>query len=165
MATSTSRRRLASTTKLLKKQYTDSQLNRFLESAVAGVTGLDSVLATTRAARAAAGVKTDISFSEYVNALTNVAQTMDGANKTVNPRRQTVNMHDMIFEDDIVTTTLEVDVHDFLPEPEPSLEVNQANRAPTRRKVMMDKRTWQSLNAQDQKAWDTISEQWKEDYS
>jgi hypothetical protein len=148
-----------------KHPFQEMQLIVFLNSCLSGTPNLSQVLILHHTAKKAAGITTDIKFSEYVALLLDQAQVYDaGNNHSTNPRaRRSVNTHEVIFEDsnpDDFGSNYEIfkaDVHDH--ETPIELLVNRTEQGSIRPRV--DSNTWHNLSKDDQVAWDTVSDKGK----
>jgi len=145
-------------------QLSDGVLVSMLNVAVAGTPNLANVLTLYRTAQSAAGHPMSITFEEFSRLLQHSAQTYDGGVTSTggNPSRRSVNTHehynhdgffDDYFEEE---TNLDCNAHDSNRRP---FRPRNGNRKPNR--VRMDLSTWKSLDQEDQKAWDSISEDGK----
>ena len=161
--------------------FTEGQLTTFLNSALSGTPGLNSILRTTTAARRAAGVRTNLNYEEYIQALLEQAQVHDGANtRTTNPRSQRgVNIHELEFDDEEHpddNDPYEVQEHDIDTPIEDLTGIDVMQTDQTRRtnnpskssrdssqprKVRVDFSTWNKLTSKDQEKWDDVSESGK----
>jgi hypothetical protein len=144
--------------------FTDPQLINFLHACVSGTPNLSQVLTLRNTASRAAGVTTPYTFSEYVQALLEQAAVHDaGRTHTTNPRaRRSVNQMEIIFDDNTTgNMEYEVCVHDMDTSID-QLSVFQSDTNPVRRKVMMNKSTWTSLEKDDQVNWDRITDKGKQ---
>lgn len=151
-----------------ENKFTDQQQIRLMSQAVQGVPNLEQVLNTLKITNKTnidptTGQPKKITFADYVAVLTQYAQTHDAANiRTTNPRfRRSVNQHDIEFEYN--EHQFEAEVHDIDTDVTVLMAYkSEANRRPNGpRRVLMSKETWVSLNLEDRKAWDTISDDGK----
>ena len=145
---------------------------------------METVLRTHKTARRAAGLRSDVTFDEYVEELTSVAQVLDQDSKTrTNPRAErSVNEHEFddgygdfeanVHDIDTPIDELMPEVHSTAARPtaaRPPSQFGQRsrpgfNRQPTgnRKKIFLDRDTWQTLTDLDKKSWDTITDKGKE---
>ena len=101
--------------------FSDSQMVMFLNQAVQGVPRLETVLTTHKTARRASGRSTSITFNEFLEELTSVAQIIDQTNKSRSNSRieRSVNEHEFEFDQDSDDTdghqdhVFETNVHDI----------------------------------------------------
>ena len=174
--------------------FTEDQMVMFLNQAVQGVQGLETVLTTHKTARRAAGINTPVTFEEYCQELISAAQINDQSRKyKTNPRAQrSANTHELEFlmdgdsQDEHEELDFEANVHDIdtpieelWPEIYNTAARPSAARPPSqfgqrskpgfnrpgngnRRKVFLDRETWQILTDGDKKSWDGISDKGKE---
>ena len=162
-----------------KDQLSDAMAVDMLNNALVGTQGLQNVLDIYQTARKAAGIPDPfkISFDEYMERCIQAAQVNDSSNFLKTRTGRTVNMHDLVYADDIVLSDddQEEEDHDNY-----GLEVNQSDRARgTNRngrknggdnkfykkpglpqvRVMIPREKWNTMTRDDQIAWTKLSPQ------
>ena len=152
-----------------ERRFTGEHAINMLNAAVNGIPHLQGVLFNWRATAKASNSGKDLTFEEYIGLLQQQAQTHDVGNRhRTNPRaRRSVNQQEIehVYEDYSVNNheTVEYD----LDTPVEQLVVMQnetqnSNYANGPIKVMMDRKTWNSLNDNTKKHWDCIEQTEKE---
>jgi hypothetical protein len=116
----------------------------------------------------AAGLRTPLAFSDYIEMLLIAAQTLDAGAATTNPRfKRTANAHIFANDDDDLPESMPRGIehysHDIdTPIDQLSVNVNDQRQSQGQRggrplRVYLDKATWQSIPREDQDAWDNVS--------
>ena len=159
--------------------FTEEQLKTFLNAALSGTPGLNTILQLNNSARRAAGNNTDIGYEEYIQFLLEQAQVHDASTvRTTNPRaKRGVNIHELEFDDEghlgdddplfeIQEHDIDTPIEDITGIKVMQTDQNRRNNnsynssqgTSQPRKVRVDFSTWNKLNAKDQERWDEVSE-------
>ena len=160
--------------------FTDTQKVRMLHQACIGTSNLELVRTQYMVARQGAQNKDPVSYAEFFSMLIQASQVYDAShtNRRTGPRRQ-MNSHVFESQESDDERNLEIQEHDInTPISDLMTDSSQDNQwemnytgqqgirpmnrnKPTSReprKVMMDKKTWQSLGKEDQQAWDKVTQ-------
>ena len=153
-----------------RDEISSGQDVNFLEAAVSGVQGLNTVRYSWQAAQKGAGrTGARLDLPEYTELLLAQAAVMDSAKGRTTNSRYRANMTEYVFDgdDDAIEPddngVYDIANHDFDIDSTPEhmaflTERNKFGQSGTKKKAWMDKESWQSLSSIGKETWDKLSD-------
>ena len=146
-------------------EISSGQAVNFLEAAVSGVEGLNTVRYSWQAAQKGSGrTGARLDLPEYTELLLAQAAVIDSSKGRTTNSRYRANMTEYTFDqdDDAIEPdddgVYDVANHDFDIESSPEYMTFLTERGKIKKKAWMDKESWQSLSSSGKETWDKLSD-------